>query len=87
VIWNLEWTSRALKDVRKLDPSHRGRIVAALERYARSGEGDIVQLSGIDPPEHRLRVGDWRIRFQRDPTRTVLLILRVLPRDKVYRTE
>ena len=87
MIWGLEWTSRALKDVRKLDASLRSRIVVALERYARSGEGDIVQLSGIVPPEHRLRVGDWRIRFQRDPTRTVLLILRVLPRGKAYRTD
>lgn len=82
--WSLEWTSRALRDLRKLDGPIRSRIVTALERYARSGEGDVLQLAAIEPPEHRLRVGDWRVRFRRDPTRTILIILRVLPRDKAY---
>jgi mRNA-degrading endonuclease RelE of RelBE toxin-antitoxin system len=82
--WSLDWTSRSLKDLKHLDEQVRSRIVVALERYAQTGVGDVVQLTAIEPPEHRLRVGDWRIRFRRDSARTSLIILRILPRDKAY---
>jgi mRNA-degrading endonuclease RelE of RelBE toxin-antitoxin system len=81
---SLEWTPHALRDLKKLDVALRGRIVEALERYAQSGVGNVVQLTAIEPPEHRLRVGDWRVRFRRDSARATLVVLRVLPRDKAY---
>jgi mRNA-degrading endonuclease RelE of RelBE toxin-antitoxin system len=40
--------------------------------------GDIKRLVG-DPPQWRLRVGDWRVRFDRDPEVRVVVIQRVLP--------
>jgi mRNA-degrading endonuclease RelE of RelBE toxin-antitoxin system len=76
--------SRTERDLRKLDAPLRARIVASLERYAKTGSGDVRQLTAIDPPEHRLRVGDWRVRFRRNPSKAILAILRVLPRDKAY---
>jgi mRNA-degrading endonuclease RelE of RelBE toxin-antitoxin system len=84
MIWGLVWTPRALKDLRKLDPPVQARIVEAVERYARTGIGDVVRLTDVDPPEHRLRVGDWRVRFRRDPAQAILIILRVLRRDQAY---
>src|SRR5437763_257965 len=48
--------------------------------------GDIRRLADISPPEWRLRVGDWRVRFTRDATTRTVLILRVLPRGSAYRT-
>jgi hypothetical protein len=39
------------------------RVVAALERYAESGHGDLDRMEGVEN-EGRLRVGDWRVRFQ-----------------------
>lgn len=78
-----EWTPRSLKDLRSLDPQVRLRVISALERLAATGAGDVVRLVGVDPPEWRLRVGDWRVRFQiRAPSG--VLVLRVLPRDKAY---
>ena len=82
--WQIVWTPRALKDARKLDPQIRERIVSAVERFASTGTGDVLQLEDVHPPEWRLRVGDWRVRFQKDPAGPSLLILRVLPRDKAY---
>jgi len=82
--WRVEWTPRALKDLRKLDPQTQARIVSAVDRYAETGIGDVVRLTDVHPPEWRLRVGDWRVRFYMDPARAVLVILRVLPRDKAY---
>ena len=82
--WQVGWSPRALKDVEKLEKRTRERIVSSIERYAATGAGDVLQLAGVEPPEWRLRVGDWRVRFQKDPAGATLLILRVLPRDKAY---
>ena len=82
--WSLAWTSRARKDLRKLGGQTSSRVVEALDRYAQTGTGDVVQLTDVKPPEYRLRVGSWRVRFRRDPGRARLVIFRVLPRDKAY---
>jgi hypothetical protein len=57
--------------------------VAALDRFATAEHGDVVRLTDVDPPEFRLRVGDWRVRFRRDNGEG-LYVLRVLPRGKAY---
>ena len=82
--WQVEWTARALKDLKKLDPRARQRVVSTIERFAQSGSGKVVQLTDLSPPEWRLRIGDLRARFRREFDRESLQILRVLPRDKAY---
>ncbi|HEX7182949.1 MAG TPA: type II toxin-antitoxin system RelE/ParE family toxin [Thermoanaerobaculia bacterium] len=82
--WDIRWMPRALKDARRLDPQVRARVVSAIERFASTGVGDVLRLEDVHPPELRLRVGDWRVRFQKDLSGPTLVILRVLPRDKVY---
>jgi len=60
------FTGRARRDLQRLDPPIQRRIVDALDRL--TGEppaGDVVKLTGVED-EWRLRVGDWRVRFQRD---------------------
>lgn len=83
--WRVAWTQRALKEADRLDPRVRERIVAALDRYAADERGDVLRLEAVEPPEWRLRVGAWRVRFRRDANEGVLYVLRVLPRDKAYR--
>ena len=41
------------------------RILIALTRYGRTGEGDVKALEGQLTGTYRLRVGDWRVRFKR----------------------
>jgi mRNA-degrading endonuclease RelE of RelBE toxin-antitoxin system len=53
-------------------------------RLAIKGEGDVRRLMPIDPPEYRLRVGKWRVRFQIDHSANRLLVLHVLRRDEAY---
>ncbi|MBA2428453.1 MAG: type II toxin-antitoxin system RelE/ParE family toxin [Thermoleophilaceae bacterium] len=82
--WRVELTPRAARDLRRLDPPVRRRVFDALERLV--GEppsGDVVKLSGSE--EWRLRVGDWRVRFEGDPSARVIYVLRVLPRGRAYR--
>lgn len=51
------------RDLARLDPLVRARILAAVERFALTGQGDVKQLQGRDK-EFRLRVGKWRILFR-----------------------
>ena len=70
--WALDWTERARRDLRRLDRQMAQRVIAAAERLATTEQGDVTRLQGIEPPEWRLRVGDWRVRFQYDHERRTL---------------
>jgi mRNA interferase RelE/StbE len=76
-------TPQAKTDVRRIDRETAMRILAALDRFARTGEGDIKKLQG-DSGELRLRVGDYRVRFNEEPPGTIL-VHSVLHRSKAYR--
>lgn len=80
----VELAARARRDLRRLDPPVRARVVEALERLAGEGTGDVRPLTG-KPGEYRLRVGDWRVAFVRDREARRLTVLRVLPRGRAYR--
>jgi mRNA interferase RelE/StbE len=62
----IEWTEPALEDLAALDKGVARRMKRAIERFAETGAGNVQKLQGINPPEYRLRVGDWRVRFQLD---------------------
>ena len=59
----VEWTGTALEDMAALDKGIARRVKQAVERFADTGAGNVKRLQGIDPPEYRLRVGDYRVRF------------------------
>lgn len=80
-----EFAASARRDLRRLDPPVQRRVVDALDRLTGDPPaGDVVRLTGIED-EWRLRVGDWRIRFTRDPKTGMIQVLRVLPRGRAYR--
>jgi mRNA interferase RelE/StbE len=77
------FSDRAQRDLRRLDRQVAQRVIAALDRLCSAPPvGDVVKLTGSD--EWRLRVGDWRVRFARDDTGTII-VTRVLPRGRAYR--
>jgi mRNA-degrading endonuclease RelE of RelBE toxin-antitoxin system len=57
------WTERAKADLRTIEQPTALHILHALARVLATGEGDVKRLQNIEPPEFRLRVGDYRIRF------------------------
>jgi len=84
--WHVEITHPAARDIKRLDAPVRRRILAALDDLKTDPPtGDIKRLTGSKPPQWRLRVGDLRVRFNRDPAMRTVLILRVLPRGRAYR--
>jgi len=80
----VELTGGARRDLKRLDRQTQERVVAALERYAATGHGDVKRLKGEDD-KWRLRVGSWRAIFTYLHTTNAVLVLRILPRDKAYR--
>jgi mRNA interferase RelE/StbE len=79
----VEWTEASLEDMAALDKGIARRVKQAVERFAETGAGSVKKLQGIDPPEYRLRVGDWRVRFELDGE--TIRILRVRNRREAYR--
>jgi mRNA interferase RelE/StbE len=78
----IEWRPRARKDLGRLDPEVRNRVIDGVRRMSEDQSG-IRRLEGYKPPLFRVRVGDWRILFTIEAG--VATIQRVLPRDKAYR--
>ena len=82
--WSYAVTPHARRDLRRLDPPVKQRIIDALDRFVEAPfSADIRRLS---PFEWRLRVGDWRVRFSFDDEQHIIVVLRVLPRGRAYRS-
>ena len=83
--WSVRLSRRAEKDLKQIDRGTAARVTAALESYAATERGDVRKLVDVNPPEWRLRVGEYRVIFARDAAAGALNVLRVLPRGEAYR--
>lgn len=80
------WSRPATKELKRLDRQVVERVRAAVRRLAESGEGDVRRLVDVEPPEYRLRVGAWRVRFELvDEPDPAVIVLHVLSRGEAYR--
>jgi mRNA-degrading endonuclease RelE of RelBE toxin-antitoxin system len=77
------WTDQAKASLRAIDQPTALRILHALAWLLTTGEGDVKRLQNIDPPEFRLRVGDYRVRFH--DSGDSINILSVKHRREAYR--
>ena len=83
--WRFELTAKAMRDLRRVDGPTRQRIFEALERLAEDPlSGDVRKIRGARS-EWRLRMGDWRVRYERDDDRRTIWVVHVLPRERAYR--
>jgi mRNA interferase RelE/StbE len=82
--WSIEFERAAEKDLARLDPPIRTRVLAALDRIIT----DPAHATGVSKlrgrPESKLRVGDWRVILATDRERRKILVSRILPRGRVY---
>jgi mRNA-degrading endonuclease RelE of RelBE toxin-antitoxin system len=77
------WTEQAKADVRGIDREIAIDLLHRLARFLSNEEGDVKRLADIDPPEFRLRLGDYRLRFYDHGD--WIEILRVRNRKDAYR--
>lgn len=81
--WSVRYAPSARRDLKRLDPQVARRVLAAIERLLDQDPSlDVRRLTGTS--EGRIRVGDWRVRFDRDVAAREVVILRVLPRGRAY---
>jgi mRNA interferase RelE/StbE len=90
--WAVEFERGAAKSLGKLDPTVRRKIVSALDRlveelttHGRPVLSHVTKLKGTDG-DFRLRVDDWRVIFQLQGDRLVVLVLDLGHRREIYRT-
>lgn len=79
---NVRFRPAAEKDLARLDAKTQQRVIAALERFAETNQGDIKLLRGRDR-EFRLRVGKWRVFF-RMPAADVIEVGGIDNRGEAY---
>lgn len=84
--YQIEISSRAQKDFKKLDPKVRERITKAIlsletNRYPQQFKA----LVGHEIAHFRLRIGDYRILYDMYTEDQTVLILRIGHRKDIYR--
>ena len=79
----IEWTPQARADLRRIERQTALNILVDLADYVLTGHGKVQRLTDVEPPELRLRVGDFRVRFYDHGG--YIQILRVLDRKDAYR--
>lgn len=81
----IEWRPSARKEVRRLDPPVRRRVIDAIEGLADDPRpAGAVTLTG-SPGWRRIRVGGYRVVYDVNDRDLVVLVLRVGSRGEVYR--
>jgi mRNA interferase RelE/StbE len=81
--WLVEFERRAQKDLERLDPQVKQRVLSAIGRLADDpGSADLRRLTGR--AQSRLRVGDWRVIIELDIISRTIIVERILPRGRAY---
>ncbi|QNE36782.1 type II toxin-antitoxin system RelE family toxin [Leifsonia shinshuensis] len=83
--YRIDVAPAAARELRKLDPPARRRIQAAIEILADVPRPPAAKPLVASGGAWRVRVGDYRIVYDIEDDRLVILVLRVAHRREVYR--
>ena len=82
----IEWSAKAIRDMRRLATRDRERVISKVEQYAQdpaSLDAQVIMLTG--GKYMRLRVGVLRVIFSIEADEThVMVVLRVRHRREAY---
>ncbi len=82
-MYGLAYSPSAAKQLEKLEHSIQERIVVALERLRIRPEScDIKKLVGMQG--YRFRVGDYRVIFDMEKNKLIILVLQIGHRKNIY---
>ena len=83
--YTVQYTGAARREMRRLNHSQQDRLRAAIDALARHPRpAGCRKLTGFDDL-WRIRVGDYRVVYQMEDDRLVVLIIRVRHRREAYR--
>ena len=82
----ITWTTKAVKDMRRLTIRDRERVVSKIEQYAAHPTSLANQVSMLTGGAYRrMRVGNYRVIFAVESDRiAVMVVLRVRHRREAY---
>ena len=82
----IEWGTRAIKDMRRLTVRDRERIIAKIEQYAKNPASLARQVTALTGSDYRrLRVGHHRVIFSNQHADLPkMIVLRVRHRREAY---
>ena len=83
--YSLKIKKSALKELQRLDNPTRERLITAIDQLAENPHvGKLLKgdLSGL----RRIRIGSYRVIYEINETKILVLILRVAQRKNVYRS-
>lgn len=84
--YEIEWTTSALRELRKLDAATAHRVLMAVTRLADDPRPQGARvLVGEPSGVLRIRVGDYRVIYHVEDERIVVTVVRVAHRREVYR--
>ena len=84
--WQLIITRPAERDIAGLHERNRTAVIGELDCLGENpSRVNLKKLAGRDN-EWRMRVGRWRVILRFDNQAGTLIVLRVLPRDRAYRS-
>lgn len=86
-MYEIRFTSRAKKQLLKLDASPQDRVIEAVDRMRDWPDWtlDIAPLKGRLQGSFRLRVGGYRVIFTIDHDEQIISVAAVVPRGSAYR--
>jgi mRNA interferase RelE/StbE len=81
--YEIIFTDKAAKQLKKLGKDDQERIIRSLERIRIRPEVFVTKL--IDDPGYRLRVGDYRVILDIEKENLIILVLMVGHRKNIYK--
>jgi len=84
-MYSIEFKKSVKKDLKNIDKSKIKAILREIERL-KTGIDDkenVIKLKGNNP-YYRLRIGDYRIIFEKFDDRLVILVVKVGHRKEIY---
>jgi len=81
--YQLIYTQRAKRDIRRLSANIKQRVKIALEKYRNNPMFYAQKLTNPEFGTYRFRIGDYRVIF--DLVEEQLIVLRVGHRSDIYR--
>ena len=76
-------TTKAKKQLKKLESKTRQRIISTLKRVRIRPGSYLTKVVG--DPSYKLRVGDYRLIIDLDKGKLILLVLKMGHRKKIYK--
>jgi mRNA interferase RelE/StbE len=84
-VYSVEYSKNALKTLMRIPRTTRELIQAKVDAFAKAPAQAANVKSLVGRPGFRLRVGDWRVIFDIDEGRLVVLVLQIGSRGGIYR--